>query len=102
MLFLACLLTVIIETPFLALCGYRKRDELLIIVCANVLTNLLLNLVIALGFHGSPGGWVYLMEACVVAAEYCIYACGFGRSGKLFLLTLAANCLSYGVGLLIF
>ena len=44
MIFLACALTVLIETPFLALFGYRKRDEVVIIVCANVVTNLLLNL----------------------------------------------------------
>ena len=102
MIFLACLLTVLIETPFLALCGYRKRDDLIIIVCANTITNLLLNLVIALIFRGHPGGWIYPMEGAVVAAEFMIFSSAFGRSGKLFLLTLAANCLSYGIGLLIF
>ena len=102
MIFLACLLTVLIETPFLALCGYRKRFDLAVIVCTNVVTNLLLNLLIALVFRGHPGGWIYPMEGAVVAAEFMIYSSAFGRSMKLFLLTLAANCLSYGIGLLIF
>ena len=102
MIILACLLTVLIETPFLALCGYRKRDDLIIIVCANVITNLLLNLAIALVFLGHPGGWIYPLEGAVVAAEFMVYSSAFGRSWKLFLLTLAANCISYGIGFLIF
>ena len=102
MIFIACLLTVLIETPFLALCGYRDRYDIAVIVCANVITNLLLNLAIALVFRGHPGGWIYPMEGAVIAAEFMIYSSAFGRSGKLFLLTLAANCLSYGIGLVIF
>lgn len=102
MIFVACLLTVLIETPFLAICGYRKRYDLAVIICSNVITNLLLNLLIALVFRGYPGGWIYPMEGAVVAAEFMIYSEAFGRSLKLFFLTLAANCLSYGIGLLIF
>ena len=102
MIFLACLLTVLIELPFLVLCGYRDRDTVLVILCANVITNLLLNLSVQLVFHGAPGAWIYPMETLVVAVEYLIYAAALGRSGRLFALTLAANCLSYGIGLLIF
>ena len=98
--FLACTLTVLIETPFLALFGYRRREELAVIVCANVVTNLLLNL--ALMLLPLPRWSVYPLEAAVVAAEYAVYALAFGRSRRLFLLTLAANCLSYGIGLLLF
>ena len=98
--FLACALTVLIETPFLALFGYRRREELAVIVCANVVTNLLLNL--ALMLLPLPRWSVYPLEAAVVAAEYAVYALAFGRSRRLFLLTLAANCLSYGIGLLLF
>lgn len=100
MIFLACALTVLIETPFLALFGYRKRDELIVIVCANVITNLLLNLLLA--FRPGAIRAVLLLEAAAVAAEYGIYALAFGRSRRLFLLTLAANALSYTLGLLIF
>lgn len=102
MIFLACLLTVVIETPFLMLLGYRGRENAVIIICANVLTNLCLNMTVQLAFHGTPGLWVYPMEALVVAAEYGIYRCAFGPSFRLLLQTLAANALSYGIGLLIF
>lgn len=45
---------------------------------------------------------VYPLELAVVAAEYSVYALACGRSRRLFLLTLAANVLSYSLGLLIF
>ncbi len=102
MIFLCCLLTVLIEGGFFIVLGYRDRISLTVIVCANVITNLLLNLTILLAFQGDPGTWIYLMEGLVVLAEYAIFAAAFGRGWKLFLLTLAANCLSYGIGLLIF
>lgn len=102
MIFLACFLTVLIEGAFFAVVGYRDRYSLTVIVCANVITNLLLNLTIYFAFSGMPGPWIYGMEALVVMAEYAVYAVAFGRSGKLFLLTLAANCVSYGIGLLVF
>ena len=96
MIFLACLLTVLIEGAFFAALGYRDRFSLTVIVCTNVITNLLLNLTILLAFSGQPGAWIYAMEALVVAAEYAVYAVAFGRGWKLLLFTLAANCLSYG------
>lgn len=102
MIFLACLLTVAIEGGFFAALGYRDRFSLTVIVCANVITNLLLNLAILFAFSSDPGLWIYPLEAAVVAAEYVVYRAAFGRGRKLFLLTLAANCLSYGAGLLIF
>ncbi|MBQ2062062.1 MAG: hypothetical protein II458_05230 [Oscillospiraceae bacterium] len=99
-IFLACALTVLIETPFLALWGYRKRDELIVIVCANVVTNLLLNLLLW-RVPSLYGPAVYGLEALVVAAEFGIYRLAFGPRRGLFWLTLAANALSYGLGLLI-
>ena len=102
MIFLCCLLTVLIEGAFLALLGYRDRISLTVIICANVITNLLLNLTILFVFSGDAGALIYVMEGLVVLAEYAIYAAAFGRGWKLFFLTLAANCLSYGLGILIF
>ena len=102
MIFRCCLLTVLIEGAFFALLGYRDRISLTVIICANVITNLLLNLTILFVFSGDAGALIYLMEGLVVLAEYAIYAAAFGRGWKLFLLTLAANCLSYGLGILIF
>ena len=99
-IFLACALTVLIETPFLALFGYRKRDEVIIVVCANVVTNLLLNLLLW-RVPSLYGPAVYGLEALVVAAEYGIYRLAFGPRRGLFWLTLAANALSYGLGLVL-
>ena len=99
-IFLACALTVLIETPFLALWGYRKRDELIVIICANVVTNLLLNLLLW-RVPTLYGPAVYGLEAAVVAAEYGIYRLAFGPGKGLFWLTLAANALSYGLGLVL-
>ena len=101
-IFKACLLTVLLETGFFYLLGYREKDDLTIVACANVVTNLTLNLTIALFLSGGPGLWLALLEGLVVLAEYLIYARAFGASGKLFLQTLAANALSYGVGVLLF
>ena len=102
LIFKACLLTVLIETGLFYVLGYRGKDDITIVVCANVITNLTLNLTIALCFPRGPGFWLALMEGIVVAAEYAIYARAFGASKKLFWQTLAANVLSYGIGVLLF
>ena len=99
-IFLACALTLLIETPFLALWGYRKRDEVIIVVCANVVTNLLLNLLLW-RVPSLYGPAVYGLECAVVAVEYAVYRLAFGPRRGLFWLTLAANALSYGLGLLL-
>lgn len=97
-IFLACFLTVLIETPFLALHGYRKWSDIIIIVCTNVVTNLVLNLTIIVFFGGKPGWWVILLECVVVISEYIIYRSAFEGSKKLVVLTIAANCISYWFG----
>ena len=96
----ACALTVAIETPFLMLFGFRDRNAVTIIVCVNVITNLLLNLILAL--TGFLWPLALALECAVVAAEYAVYALAFGRGRRLFWLTLAANVLSFGIGLLVF
>ena len=102
MIFVACVLTVIIEVPFLWLFGYRSKADVTVTVCANVITNLLLNICIRLVFSGQPGAWVWPLEGIVVVSEYAIYAYAFAPSMRLALLTLTANGLSYGIGCLIF
>ena len=99
-LFLYCILTVVIETAFLALTGYRKPDEIKIIICANVLTNLSMNLLLC--FIDRSTLLLIILELIVIGAEYLIYGAVFGRCRRLFLLTLAANVISCGIGLLIF
>jgi len=101
-LFFACALTVVIETAFLALCGYRSTAFLALCVCVNIVTNILLNLSLyPLSTVVNITYFIYVLEAAAVAAEYFVYTLIEGRSRRLFLLTLAANALSYGTGLLI-
>ncbi len=97
----ACLLTVLLETGLFYLLGYREKDDVTIVACANAVTNLTLNLTIALLFPQGPGFWLALMEGLVVLAEYLIYARAFGASKRLFRQTLAANALSYAAGVLL-
>ena len=98
---LACLLTVLIETPFFALCGYRSKSAIAIIVCTNVITNLVMNVLLTLLCPQWTIGVLVLAETLVVVAEYLIYSVPFGRGQKLFLLTLMANALSCGLGLIL-
>ena len=102
-LLLACALTVAIETLFFLLIGWRDRRFLLLCVSANALTNLCLNLLILLlARFGLWHGWLALpLELAVVASEYAIYTAVRARGPKLLLLTLAANALSYSIGLLV-
>ena len=96
----ACLLTVALETTFLASTWCRRVDFLILCAAVNAATNLTLNLLIeAWGFIPLV---VLLLELGVLGVEYTAYALAFGRSKRLFFLTLAANLLSYTVGGLLF
>ena len=97
----ACSLTVLIETAFFLLMGWRSRDEITVVICVNVASNLLLNLTFAQGIPRSVLT-VAAGEGLVVIAEYAVYAQLNGRSRKLFLQTLLANALSYGAGVLLY
>ena len=102
-LWAACALTVLIETALFALVGYRDRLFLPLCVCVNVATNLTLNLITGpVSSVVNITYFIYVLEAAVVCVEYLVYALVLGRSAKLFLLTLAANCLSYGIGVISF
>ena len=58
-LLLACLVTVVVETAVFWLAGYRSRDEILVVVCTNVVTNLVLNLILSGLFFSVTG---YMMR----------------------------------------
>ena len=68
-LFLACLLTVVIETLFFVGIGCRDRVFLLLCVLANAATNLSLNLILQLLYTWGVDLTVavYPLEALVVA-----------------------------------
>ena len=98
-IFLPCILTLLLETPIFWLAGYRSKDEMTVVVCVNVVSNLLLQLcflVLPLTVF-----WLTVLELLVLIGEYVVYALAFGRSKRLFLLTLGANAFSLGVGLMI-
>lgn len=104
--FIACALTVLIETPFLAAFGYREKSALVLIVCANIVTNLLLNLLLTASVLLGIAQAAYilltlLLEIGVYFVEYGIYRKAFGASRRLRLLTAAANTLSVLLGVLI-
>lgn len=96
-LILACVLTVLIETGFFMLCGYRSREKIAVIVCANIVSNLAINLLLSFVIPYSIPA-VLALELAVLAFEYAVYALAFARSGRLFLLTLLANLISFAVG----
>ena len=97
----ACVITVIVETALFRAFGYRKKDDLIIVALANVISNLALNLIIATVPGASRLLWVLLMEAAVVIFEYLVYRRAFGGGARLFVQTFAANCVTYGLGLLL-
>ncbi len=97
----ACVITVVLETAFFAVLAYRKKDDLVIVALANVITNLSLNLFLYLVPAAYSPLWVFLLEVLVVVVEYLIYKKAFGGSAKLLLMTLGANVLSYLAGLLL-
>ena len=98
---LACALTILIETPVLALWGLRRWNELLVVASANAVTNLLLNLFLSFCPFWAVLPAILLPEAAVVASEYGVFRLAFGPKRSLFAVTLGANVLSYCLGLLI-
>lgn len=94
---LACALTVLIETGFFALCGYHKGEQIAVIVCVNIVTNLTLNLLLRYVLPYTVPA-VLALELGVLAVEYAVCALAFGRSGRLFLLIMLANLISFGLG----
>ena len=99
-LLLFCLIAVIVETAFFWMFGYDSRDEKTVVACTNVLTALAMNFVMMPnGYRSIPT--IVIAEVILIAVEFGIYTIAFGRSWKLLLLTIAANALSFGLGLII-
>ena len=97
----ACLLTVAIEGAFFYLAGFRTWFAGTVVVCTNVITNIILNLFLGVtGWYGVFS--LLILETLVVLTEYGIYEKAFGRSKTLLLETIAANLLSFAVGLFVF
>ena len=101
-LYLACLVTVLVEPAIFWLAGYRSRDEVIVVVCTNVITSLLLYLALSGMFSPVWGRTILLGELLVMTIETSIYTFAFGRFGKMLALTVAANLLSVFIGMFFF
>ncbi len=106
---LACLLTVAIETAVFFLAGYREPRQLQTAALVNAISNLSLNVLLALAWScfrlrladpRAPA--IYLLEAGVVLFEYLIYTKACRPGARLFFVCLLANLLSYLAGRLVF
>ncbi|MBR0140354.1 MAG: hypothetical protein IJM17_08740 [Firmicutes bacterium] len=96
---MAALLTVLIETPLMYLFGLRSKDALIVVIAANIATNVSLNL--ALGSFGMTPLLTAALEISAVLIEYALYRPVAGDARLLFLKTLAANAASFCAGLLL-
>ncbi len=95
-LYAACGLTMLMETGYFLLRGYRGRDFVLLCLAANAATNLSLNLLLSL--LGRPLWLIVLLELTAVGLEYAVYRPAVGRDKPLLADTLAANALSLFLG----
>ena len=102
MLVLALLLTEAIELPVCLLFGMRGRD-LIFVLLANVLTNPLVNVLYAIACLYTPippAAALAVLESAAVLAEWRVYRFATGAK-RPFLISLTANAVSFGLGLLI-
>lgn len=97
----ACILTVIIEGAFFFLTGSRSAYEGIVVLCANVITNLLLNLFTTITGLYNPV-ILAILETIAVVSEYLIYRKASIKGNNLFVRTLLSNALSFSLGLIIF
>ena len=94
-------LTLLVEVPVAYCWGLRSRHDLTVAVLVNVLTNpavVLLN-----GLLSAAPWWAVQLplEAAAIAVEgFCYRHCG-ENIRRPDLLSLCANCISYGAGLVL-
>ena len=94
-------LTLLLEVPVAYCWGLRSRHDLTVAVLVNVLTNpavVLLN-----GLLSAAPWWAVQLplEAAAIAVEgFCYRHCGENIC-RPYLLSLCANCVSYGAGLVL-
>jgi hypothetical protein len=103
---LALLLTVAIEGTVAWLFGFRTGRTLLAVAMINCITNPILNfLLLFLAWLGVEVRLplVVLLEIPVVVIEWGMYVYVFGHpKGRLFLLSLTTNVVSFLAGVLLF
>jgi hypothetical protein len=101
-LILSAALTIIIETTFLWLVGYKERHFVIVCILINFITNILLNMGLALVSIFTARLLLYPCEAVVVVVEWFVLSFLVQNKKRLLLFVLLSNALSYCIGLLIF
>ena len=98
----ALLLTEALEVPVCLLFGLRRKD-LLIVLLANLLTNPAVNVLYLLSVLYTPLPRVLViavLEVSAIVTEWLIYR-SLTEAKHPFWMSLVANAVSYGVGLLL-
>ncbi len=101
---LSLLLTLIIELSVACLFGINKREDILLILTANILTNpavVTASFVMKKVIYAPVYYWQIPFETAVVIVECLLYS-KFGKNIKRpFAYSAAANAISYSAGVLI-
>ena len=80
--------------------GFREKRFMLLVVLVNVATNLSLTLIRSFGGLFASNWALGIAEALIVALEGVVYFL-YRKQKILFFWSLAANALSFGIGLLL-
>jgi hypothetical protein len=100
----ASFLTVIIELCILILFKYHNKDLILLVVFANIATNLSVNLILSLLYTWVSMEPIFLyfiigiLEMMIVGIEYFLYTQITRQSRRLFLMVVIANLISFILG----
>ncbi len=105
-LVVSLILTIIIEVPIAILLGIRGKNDILIAIMVNVLTNPVVvftaNCILMLNNVFIYNVVVAILEISAVVVEFLLYKKYLRRYKKSpFLLSLICNSISFGTGLLI-
>lgn len=96
---LPCFLTVIIELIWFLCFGYEGILFILLCASVNIATNIALNYALSFCIACFVPAAI-IGELIVLAVEYSMYCLAYGRSKRLFFLTLGANIMSLAIGIL--
>ncbi len=98
-LFSALILTILIELIVAFFLGYKKNYELLLVVCLNLLTNPIANMLFQFKIIPFTLIWITLIELGVLLIEYFILKKFFPKR-NVFVLAFLMNLCSFLVGIL--
>ena len=105
-LWLALLLTLVLEGIIFFLFQYRQRSFWEIFLYVNVASNVLLNVIVYLlrGIIIDIPAYYYMvvLEVVVIISEWKVYGLFFPNKKKLLLITIIANVFSFIIGAFIF